>query len=170
MLKQKEDIFDLFLKVQNILRFGVIKDLNPDENIVLVHFADDCELWLKTLSLKAGNSFIHCPLEKEELVFVLSPDGDLSEGVVWGSVPSKNLPKSFLIKTSDFAKIEASQGISLGNGKEDLIALIIEALKIIAGSKTPTSNGLQPSLEASLKLPVIVARMESLQVKGSSFA
>lgn len=166
MTHSRENFFNLLLKTQNMIRFGVIKDVNQEEAKVLVQFFDDCEIWLKTLVLKSGDSFLSFTHSKEEMVLVFCPDGDLTEGVVWGSIPETGCEQGFRIMTDAAAVISAKKGFYLGNGKEDLIDLIVQALKIIANSKTSTLMGVQPSIDSSLRLPQIISKLESLYVSG----
>lgn len=50
---------------------------------------------------------------------------------------------------------------SIKNAQGELVALLAEALDIISMSKTPTSNGPQPSTESAAQLPPIVAKLKS---------
>ena len=156
-LKIHEDIFNLFHTIQNLIQRGHIEDIKDGE--VLVKFSEDCSLWLKALTLKSGLSF---PLEIGENILVFCPHGDLTEALVWGSLDDNGSAKGFQLETKDTATIKAKSGLHLGNGTVELITLMIDALKIIATSKTPTLAGPQLSIESSTQLPQIILKLESL--------
>lgn len=163
-LKHEESIFNLHLRLQNIIRFGTVK--SSKDMKVLVQFSEDCEIWLKPLWLKSGESHINFPFEKGETVLVLSPDGDLSEGVIWGAIPKAKPKTGFSIKTKDTSVFESKKGFYFGNGKDELIDLLIQGFKIISQSKTPTLMGPQTSVESFTELPKLVTKMESLHASG----
>lgn len=144
----QERLFNLGLQTDNLLKIGLVDDVKEEK--ALIKFSDDCSLWLKTLTMKSGLSF---PLEKGETVLVICPfSGDLTEGYVWGSLPDQHYGQGFRVVSKD--------GFSFSNGTDEILQLIVEALKTIASSKTPTLMGSQVSLENSTKLPTLVSKLE----------
>ncbi len=149
-IKSQERLFNLSLQADNLLKIGLVESVK--DGMALIKFSDDCSLWLKTLTMKSGLSF---PLEKDETVLIVCPfSGDLTEGYVWGSLPDNHYGQGFRVLSKD--------GFSFSNGTDEILKLIVEALKTIASSKTTTLMGPQVSLENAAKLPMLVSKLEAM--------
>ena len=79
-------ITELSRKLSNIIRFGIIHETDYQSKKVRVKSGDLITNWLDFATLRAGNVKVWNPPEKDEQVMILSPDGDLSQGVVLPSL------------------------------------------------------------------------------------
>lgn len=88
------DISELNRRLTNIIRLGKVLDTNYTKIIPRVKIAvGDLETaWLPILTQRAGHDSTWWPLNIGEQVIVLSPSGELAQGVVLGSINQQAFP------------------------------------------------------------------------------
>lgn len=103
---------DLFRRFENLIREGSISAADYQANLYRVKTGDIETGWLRCLTLRAGNDKAWHPVSVGENVLVLSPSGDLANGIILPSLftgnnkaPSNN-PAVRLFEFADGAVIE----------------------------------------------------------------
>jgi phage baseplate assembly protein gpV len=86
------DIAELYRRLNNIVRFGAISHVDYDNALVRVKLGDITTHWLHWLTHRAaGDVSWHAP-EIGEQVLVLSPAGELNQGVCLPAIYQNNHP------------------------------------------------------------------------------
>jgi len=105
-------IADLFRRFENLIREGTISAANYEDNVFRVKIGEIETGWLRCITLRAGADKAWNPVSVGENVVVLSPSGDLANGIIFPALftganpaPSTN-PKKRLFRFSDEAVIE----------------------------------------------------------------
>jgi phage baseplate assembly protein V len=106
------DVTELDRRLSNLIRFGTVQEADYANARVRVKAGDILTGWLPWLTRRAGGDIIwHAP-EIGEQVMVLSPSGELNQGVVMTSLyqalmpPPVNTPDKHHTVYSDGAVIE----------------------------------------------------------------
>ena len=86
------DVVELARAVANMLRIGTIADADYDNALVKVQIGDLITGWLPWFTPRALGDRTWLPLEVGEQVMVLSPSGDLAQGIVLGSIFQTDAP------------------------------------------------------------------------------
>ncbi len=105
---------ELDRRLSNAIRIGRIESVDLDLEMpkVRVRIGELTTAWLPYLTQRAGNDKHWWPIELEEQVLVVSPGGDLTQGIVIGSLFQRQFPPTTndgaLVRTdfSDGAIIE----------------------------------------------------------------
>ncbi|UPA54970.1 phage baseplate assembly protein V [Wolbachia pipientis] len=82
MLENNFAIAELQRKVANIIRIGLVKEIDYEEAKVRVKIGDIVTDYLPWITSKAGKDRDWCPPDIDEQVIILCPLGELSLGVV----------------------------------------------------------------------------------------
>lgn len=77
---------ELMRKVANLVRVGTVETVDYPKAVARVRFGDIVTHWLPWTVERAGNDRTWWAPEPGEQVVVVSPDGDLSQGVISGSL------------------------------------------------------------------------------------
>ena len=170
---------DISRRLKNIVRLGKVYEVDYTAAKARIKCGEILTDWLPFATNRAAATSCWNPPKVGEQVVVLSPEGDLSQGVVLSSIyqkrfsaPSKEKEVT-MIKFSDGSKIEydsSSHKLKIDTKKLELVgeggellSLLSDALDIIANSKTPTLMGSQLSIENSTKLPLIKEKIDKFR-------
>ncbi|WP_253303091.1 phage baseplate assembly protein V [Wolbachia endosymbiont of Phyllotreta cruciferae] len=82
MLESNFAISELQRKLANIVRIGIVKEIDYEKAKVRVKIGEFLTDWLPWITSKAGKDRDWCPPDIDEQVVILSPLGELSLGVV----------------------------------------------------------------------------------------
>ena len=80
--------------IANLVRIGCVIDTDYTQDIPKARVAIGVLIttWLPLLSLRAGNDVCWWPVDIDEQVLVLSPSGDLAQGVIIGAIHQSKYP------------------------------------------------------------------------------
>jgi phage baseplate assembly protein V len=145
------EITELNRRVANMVRLGRVAAIDYAGSIpkVRVRIEPLTTAWLPLLSLRAGSDKHWWPVEVNEQVLVLSPSGELNQGVVLGSLHQQNFaaPASTIdvhrVTYSDGAVIEydrAAHHLSATLPSGATTTLISDGGVSIVGDVTVTGN------------------------------
>ncbi|MHA1540027.1 MAG: phage baseplate assembly protein V [Alphaproteobacteria bacterium] len=83
---------DIARRLANLVRIGSIKEVDYAQSLARVEIGDLLTDWLPWITRRAGDSKDWHPVDPEEQVVVLSPSGDLSQGVILPALYRENAP------------------------------------------------------------------------------
>lgn len=86
MLDHSFAISELNRKLANIIRIGLVKEIDYEKAKVKVKIGEFLTDWLPWITSKAGKDRDWCPPDIDEQVMIFSPLGELSLGVVLGGI------------------------------------------------------------------------------------
>lgn len=86
------ELAELERRLANILRYGVVYAVDLEESRVQVDVGGIVTDWLPWLAPRAGRTRIWHPPEAGEQVLLLSPSGDLGQGMALVGIPSDEFP------------------------------------------------------------------------------
>ncbi|WP_264686486.1 phage baseplate assembly protein V [Wolbachia endosymbiont (group B) of Rhopobota naevana] len=82
MLDHSFAISELNRKLANVIRIGIVKEIDYEKVKVRVKIGEILTDWVPWITSKAGKDRDWCPPDIDEQVVILSPLGELSLGVV----------------------------------------------------------------------------------------
>ncbi len=91
-ISDMNDFAALSRLLENLIRFGVIVDVQMVPPRVKVKTGELTTAWLPWLALRAGADRVWDPPTVDEQVILVSPSGQLANGVVITGLPSDHLP------------------------------------------------------------------------------
>ncbi len=88
------EITELYRRLSNVVKLGRVAAIDYSGAIprVRVRIAPLTTAWLPLMSLRAGPDKSWWPVEIDEQVVVLSPTGELNQGVVLGAISQQQFP------------------------------------------------------------------------------
>ena len=88
------EITELHRRLANLIMLGKVIEADYGQVIpkLKVNIGELQTAWLPMMTQRAGNDVSWWPLEVGEQVVVLSPSGDLTQGVVLGAINQKSVP------------------------------------------------------------------------------
>ena len=92
MLESNFAISELQRKLANIVRIGLVKEIDYEKAKVRVQIGEFLTDWLPWITNRAGEDKTWLPLSIGEQVIVLSPLGELSLGIVLAGIYQQNYP------------------------------------------------------------------------------
>src|SRR6266576_5973233 len=92
MLEHNFAIAELNRKLANIIRIGLIKEVDYEKARVRVQVGEFLTDWLPWITMKAGEDRSWFAPNVDEQVIVLSPFGELSLGVVLPAIYQEKYP------------------------------------------------------------------------------
>jgi phage baseplate assembly protein V len=92
MLENNFAISELQRKLANIIRIGIIKEIDYEKARVKVKIGEILTDWLPWITSRAGEDKTWSPLSIGEQVVVLSPLGELSLGMVLPAIYQQKYP------------------------------------------------------------------------------
>jgi phage baseplate assembly protein V len=92
MLENNFAISELQRKLANIIRIGLVKEIDYEKAKVKVKIGEFLTDWLPWITSRAGEDKTWSPLSIGEQVVVLSPLGELSLGVVLPAIYQQKYP------------------------------------------------------------------------------
>lgn len=119
MLKWLNRIFKLEERVNNIIRFGIIKEVDISSNLVVLDLGNNLESpKIPYLVNSSGNASIYFTPKIGDQVMVLSQNGDITNAVAMPSIYKGNISG-----VNDEWRLEFSQGkITYKEGKLEIKA------------------------------------------------
>ncbi len=104
------ELTEIERRLSNLIRVGTVSEADYQKAQLKIRFSENTTAWLPWLEKRAGGDKSWSALEVNEQVLVLSPSGDLAQGVVLGSLyslafaaPSNNKDLS-IVKHEDGAE------------------------------------------------------------------
>ncbi len=109
---------ELNRRLANMIKTGRIESVDLTEGLpkVRVKIGELTTGWLPFLTQRAGNDTQWWPIELEEQVLVVSPSGDLAQGIVIGSLFQNQFPPSLM--SENIVRTEYSDGAVIEYDKE----------------------------------------------------
>lgn len=142
---------ELDRRLANIIKIGRVQSVDLTQTLpkVRVRIGELETAWLPLLTLRAGNDTHWWPISLEEQVLVVSPSGDLAQGIVIGSIFQNQFPP--LSISGDIVRSEYSDGAVIEYDKENhhlsvalpeggTVELIADGGITIVGDVTVTGN------------------------------
>ncbi len=130
------EITELQRNVANIIRIGTIAEADYTNAKVRVQIGELLTNWLDFISFRAAPVTVWCPPEIGEQVLVVSPGGDLSQGIVMPALYQQSFPAS--AATPTITKLTFADGAKL---EYDSAAHHLQAVLPGSGTTTLTSDG-----------------------------
>ena len=131
---------DTLRRLANLIRIGTIKKVDYSKAKARVEIGDLCTDWLPWITARAGGNVSWHPLDIGEQVIVLSPSGDLSQGVILpalykGDVISSNSDvHKLLYKDGSSIEFDRGSGVLNINVKGDVIVKADGSVTVDASS------------------------------------
>ena len=151
-----ERIADLERRMAGLVRPGRIKEIDYSNLRAKVETGDILTDWLPW-----SQSFgIWNPPLKGEPILLLSPGGELDQGIIFRSATSVEFPSPSNSDNSIVIDL-GKRSIKIKKGNEDLLQTLADALEIIETSTTPTMMGPQEATQQKVRLPEVRKRLES---------
>lgn len=171
-MRQYRRMDDLHLAIQNIIRFGTIRDvMYSDPPRVRVKTGDLITNWIPWLTLRAGQTKTWSPLTLGEQVVLLSPHGDLTGAIALGGIYSdmnptpSNDPNKIVVSYPDGAKTEYD------HASGDMQVTGIKTLTVVSANKVTVNTSeieLNASSKAVINAPNVVINGVLSQTGGSA--
>jgi len=88
------EVTELHRRLANLVRLGRVVAVAYEDTIpkASVAIGEIITAWLPILSLRAGHDACWWPVEVDEQVLVVSPSGDLAQGVIVGALHQASFP------------------------------------------------------------------------------
>ncbi|WP_333024045.1 phage baseplate assembly protein V [Wolbachia endosymbiont of Pentidionis agamae] len=116
MLENNFAISELQRKLANIIRIGIIKEVDYEKARVKVKIGEILTSWLPWITSRAGKDRNWSPPDIDEQVIVLSPLGELSLGVVLYGIYQQKYPA--LERGKEVSSFMFQDGTKLSYDKE----------------------------------------------------
>ena len=98
---------ELERRLSNLINIGVVSEVDYDKCTARVKIGEIETAHLDFATIKAGKAKIWNPPEIGEQVLVLSPCGDLNNGIIWGALYAKSSKAPSNIKSKEHRIIPA---------------------------------------------------------------
>ncbi len=175
-------------QINNMIRFGYIEaveDIDYENHKVRVRLSENFKTgWLIFTPERAGKTSSWNPPDVGENVLIISPYGELLQGIVIKSVYSSPFPAPGSSPDQPVEKIGDKISViydresgtitlncenfqvnckkaSISNQSGEVIALAAQALQSISDSKTDTMKGPNPLLPGSVEVPKVVTNLKT---------
>ncbi|MBT8420675.1 MAG: phage baseplate assembly protein V [Gammaproteobacteria bacterium] len=127
MSDEKKQLSEQRRRLFNLIQFGTVVDAKYEESLLEVRIGPEekdeekesisVKVWLPWLQARAGHDWEWWAPEIDEQVMILSPGGDVKQGIVIGGFPYKNDkadPKIDFLRTGgDEAKTTIARGVKV---------------------------------------------------------
>lgn len=143
MLDHNFAISELNRKLANIIRVGLVKEIDYEKARVRVKVGEFLTDYLPWITHRAGEDKSWSPLSIDEQVIVLSPGGELSLGVVLPAI-YRAIPQE-CGKTANILEFGDGTKLSYDSGKNHLEIDVVDkiTLKVGESSIEMTKNGIK---------------------------
>ena len=142
---------DTLRRLANLIRVGSVKKIDYSKAKARVEIGDLCTDWLPWITARAGDNISWHPLDIEEQVIVLSPSGDLSQGVILPAlyrgeaISSNSDVHKFLYKDGSSIEFDRGSDVLTIDVKGDVIVkaggnVIVDASSISLAGGTPIAR------------------------------
>lgn len=145
MLDHNFAISELNRKLANIIRVGLVKEIDYEKARVRVKVGEFLTDYLPWITYRAGEEKSWSPPSIDEQVIVLSPGGELSLGVVLPAVYQEKYPPPENKKEINSVKFQDGTKLSYDSGKNHLEIDVVDkiTLKVGESSIEMTKNGIK---------------------------
>ncbi|MDD9334717.1 MULTISPECIES: phage baseplate assembly protein V [unclassified Wolbachia] len=133
MLENNFAIAELQRKVANIIRIGVVKEVDYEKAKVRVKIGEFLTDYLPWITSKAGKDRNWSSPGIDEQVVVFSPFGELSLGVVLGGIYQKKYPAPENKKEINSIKFQDGTKFTYDKGKHHLEIEVVDKITLKAG-------------------------------------
>jgi len=145
MLDHNFAISELNRKLANIIRVGVVKEIDYEKARVRVKVGEFLTDYLPWITHRAGEDKSWSPPNVNEQVMVLSPCGELSLGVVLPAIYQQKYFAPECRKTANILEFGDGTKLSYDSGKNHLEIDVVDkiTLKVGESSIEMTKNGIK---------------------------
>ncbi|BET37279.1 phage baseplate assembly protein V [Wolbachia pipientis] len=149
MLENNFAIAELQRKVANIIRIGVVKEVDYEKAKVRVKIGEILTDWVPWITSKAGKDRNWSSPGIDEQVVVFSPFGELSLGVVLGGIYQKKYPAPENKKEINSMKFQDGTRLLYDKGKHHLEIEVVDKITLKAGGSSieMTKSGIKLKAE-----------------------
>ncbi|MDR1139070.1 MAG: phage baseplate assembly protein V [Rickettsiales bacterium] len=130
MLDHNFAISELSRKLANIIRVGLVKEIDYEKARVRVKVGEFLTDYLPWITYRAGEDKSWSPPSIDEQVIVLSPGGELSLGVVLPAIYQQKYPPPECRKTAHTFKFQDGTKLSYESGKIEIDVVDKITLKV----------------------------------------
>ncbi|OAM06094.1 MAG: baseplate assembly protein V [Wolbachia endosymbiont of Dactylopius coccus] len=142
MLDHSFAISELSRELANIIRIGVVKEVDYEKAKVRVKIGEFLTDYLPWITSKAGKDRDWSPLDIDEQVMVFSPLGELSLGVVLGGIYQEKYPARENKKEINSIKFQDGTKFTYDKGKHHLEIEVVDKITLKAReSSTEMTKG-----------------------------
>lgn len=136
MLEHNFAISQLQRKLANIIRIGVIEEIDCLRARVRVKVDEIVTDWLPWITSKAGEERSWLPPSIDEQVVILSPSGELSLGVVLGSIYQQKYPAPENDKMISSLLFQDGTKLSYNKDNHHLEVSVVDKITLKVGSSS----------------------------------
>ncbi len=133
MLEHNFAIAELNRKLANIIRIGLIKEVDYEKARVRVQVGEFLTDWLPWITMKAGEDRSWFAPNVDEQVIVLSPFGELSLGVVLPAIYQEKYPPPENKKEINSVKFQDGTKLSYDKNKHHLEIFVADKITLKVG-------------------------------------
>lgn len=136
MLENNFAILELQRKMANIVRIGVVKEVDYEKAKVRVKIGEFLTGWLPWITSKAGKDRDWSPPDIDEQVMVFSPLGELSLGVILGGIYQEKYAAPENKKEINSVKFQDGTKFTYDKGKHHLEIEVADKITLKAGGSS----------------------------------
>ncbi|BET37347.1 phage baseplate assembly protein V [Wolbachia pipientis] len=136
MLENNFAIAELQRKVANIIRIGVVKEVDYEKAKVRVKIGEFLTDYLPWITSKAGKDRDWSPPDIDGQVMVFSPLGELSLGVVLEGIYQEKYPAPENKKEINSIKFQDGTKFTYDKGKHHLEIEVVDKITLKAGESS----------------------------------
>ncbi|APR98665.1 phage baseplate assembly protein V [Wolbachia endosymbiont of Folsomia candida] len=145
MLESNFAISELQRKLANIIRIGLIKEVDYEKARVKVKISEFLTDWLPWITSRAGKDSSWVPPSIDEQVVVLSPLGELSLGVVLPAIYQQKYLPSEHQENADIFEFKDGTKLSYNKNDHHLEVTVADKITLKVGESEieMTKNGIK---------------------------
>ncbi|WP_264375745.1 phage baseplate assembly protein V [Wolbachia endosymbiont (group B) of Sphaerophoria taeniata] len=136
MLDHSFAISELNRKLANVIRIGVVKEIDYEKAKVRVKIGEFLTDWLPWITSKAGKDRDWSPPDIDGQVMVFSPLGELSLGVVLGGIYQEKYSAPENKKEINSIKFQDGTKFTYDKGKHHLEIEVVDKITLKAGESS----------------------------------
>ncbi|RDD34246.1 Phage P2 baseplate assembly protein gpV [Wolbachia endosymbiont of Cylisticus convexus] len=136
MLDHSFAISELNRKLANVIRIGVVKEIDYEKAKVRVKIGEFLTDWLPWITSKAGKDRNWSPPDIDEQVVILSPLGELSLGVVLPGIYQQKYSAPENKKEINSVKFQDGTKLSYDKDKHHLEIEVVDKITLKAGESS----------------------------------
>nr|QXF95179.1 baseplate assembly protein V [Wolbachia phage WO] len=136
MLENNFAISELNRKLANIIRIGLVKEIDYEKAKVRVKIGEFITDYLPWITSKAGKDRDWSPPDIDEQVMVFSPLGELSLGVVLGGIYQEKYPALENKKEINSIKFQDGTKFTYDKEKHHLEIEVVDKITLKAGESS----------------------------------
>ncbi|MBC6685934.1 phage baseplate assembly protein V [Wolbachia pipientis] len=149
MLDHSFAISELNRKLANVIRIGIVKEIDCEKAKVRVKIGDIVTDYLPWITSKAGKDRDWSPPDIDEQVVVFSPLGELSLGVVLAGIYQEKYPAPENKKEINSVKFQDGAKFTYDKEKHHLEIEVVDKITLKAGESSieMTKSGIKLKAE-----------------------